>query len=226
MITIIVPTLNESENISRFFEKIAKVKFKYELIFVDDNSSDNTRSEIKKIKKNNVKLILRKNKNRDLAKSVFLGIEKSVYENILVLDCDLQHDIKSANLMQEVFFQNKLDLVVGSRFLKKKISGNLGFFRSISSLCFIFIINILFKKKTTDPLSGFFICKKKIILKNKKNYFLNGYKILFDILYNSNKDLKKADIQINFGKRIVGSSKLNIKIVVIFIKQLFYTFLR
>mgnify|MGYP003705826201 FL=1 len=226
MITIIVPTLNESENISRFFEKIAKVKFKYELIFVDDNSSDNTRSEIKKIKKNNVKLILRKNKNRDLAKSVFLGIEKSVYENILVLDCDLQHDIKSANLMQEVFFQNKLDLVVGSRFLKKKISGNLGFFRSISSLCFIFIINILFKKKTTDPLSGFFICKKKIILKNKKNYFLNGYKILFDILYNSNQDLKKADIQINFGKRIVGSSKLNIKIVVIFIKQLFYTFLR
>jgi dolichol-phosphate mannosyltransferase len=226
MITIIVPTLNESENISRFFEKIAKVKFKYELIFVDDNSSDNTRSEIKKIKKNNVKLILRKNKNRDLAKSVFLGIEKSVYENILVLDCDLQHDIKSANLMQKVFFQNKLDLVVGSRFLKKKISGNLGFFRSISSLCFIFIINILFKKKTTDPLSGFFICKKKIILKNKKNYFLNGYKILFDILYNSNKDLKKADIQINFGKRIVGSSKLNIKIVVIFIKQLFYTFLR
>ena len=163
MITIIVPTLNESENISRFFEKIAKVKFKYELIFVDDNSSDNTRSEIKKIKKNNVKLILRKNKNRDLAKSVFLGIEKSVYENILVLDCDLQHDIKSANLMQKVFFQNKLDLVVGSRFLKKKISGNLGFFRSISSLCFIFIINILFKKKTTDPLSGFFICKKKII---------------------------------------------------------------
>ena len=226
MITIIVPTLNESENISRFFEKIAKVKFKYELIFVDDNSSDNTRSEIKKIKKNNVKLILRKNKNRDLAKSVFLGIEKSVYENILVLDCDLQHDIKSANLMQKVFFKNKLDLVVGSRFLKKKISGNLGFFRSISSLCFIFIINILFKKKTTDPLSGFFICKKKIILKNKKNYFLNGYKILFDILYNSNKDLKKADIQINFGKRIVGSSKLNIKIVVIFIKQLFYTFLR
>ena len=226
MITIIVPTLNESENISRFFEKIAKVKFKYELIFVDDNSSDNTRSEIKKIKKNNVKLILRKNKNRDLAKSVFLGIEKSVYENILVLDCDLQHDIKSANLMQKVFFQNKLDLVVGSRFLKKKISGNLGFFRSISSLCFIFIINILFKKKTTDPLSGFFICKKKIILKNKKNYFLNGYKILFDIIYNNNKDLKKADIQINFGKRIVGSSKLNIKIVVIFIKQLFYTFLR
>ena len=226
MITIIVPTLNESENISRFFEKIAKVKFKYELIFVDDNSSDNTRSEIKKIKKNNVKLILRKNKNRDLAKSVFLGIEKSVYVNILVLDCDLQHDIKSANLMQKVFFQNKLDLVVGSRFLKKKISGNLGFFRSISSLCFIFIINILFKKKTTDPLSGFFICKKKIILKNKKNYFLNGYKILFDILYNSNQDLKKADIQINFGKRIVGSSKLNIKIVVIFIKQLFYTFLR
>jgi dolichol-phosphate mannosyltransferase len=226
MISIIVPTLNESENVLKFFEKTTKIRFKYELIFVDDNSSDNTRDKIRSFKKNNVRVILRKSKNRDLSKSVFLGIEKSMYENILVLDCDLQHDIQSANLMQKIFFQNKLDLVVGSRFLKKKISGNLGFFRSISSLCFIFIINIIFKKKTTDPLSGFFICKKKIILKNKKNYFLNGYKILFDIIYNSNQDLKKADIQINFGKRITGSSKLNIKIVVIFIKQLFYTFLR
>ena len=120
MISIIVPTLNESENVHKFFEKTTKIRFKYELIFVDDNSSDNTRDKIRSFKKNNVRVILRKSKNRDLSKSVFLGIEKSMYENILVLDCDLQHDIQSANLMQKIFFQNKLDLVVGSRFLKKK----------------------------------------------------------------------------------------------------------
>tara|TARA_B110000483_G_C17669367_1_gene341210 strand:+ start:242 stop:394 length:153 start_codon:yes stop_codon:yes gene_type:complete len=49
MISIIVPTLNESENIPKFFEKTAKIKFKHEFIFVNDNSSDNTRDEIKKI---------------------------------------------------------------------------------------------------------------------------------------------------------------------------------
>ena len=50
MISIIVPTLNESENVNKFFEKTTKIRFKYELIFVDDNSSDNTRDKIRSFK--------------------------------------------------------------------------------------------------------------------------------------------------------------------------------
>lgn len=223
MISIIVPTLNESKNIEKFINNLKKINFKYELIFVDDNSWDDTKKIIKKIKKKNIKFILRKNKIRDLSKSVMMGIEKSLYNYILVLDCDLQHDIQNANKMRKILIEKKMDLVVGSRFLNTKYSGNLGFFRSLFSLIFIIIINFLFKKKTTDPLSGFFICKKKIILLNKKKYFLKGYKILFDILYNGNHKLKISDVQIAFQKRNLGVSKLNLRIVKIFIDQLFFT---
>ena len=38
MISIIVPTLNESKNIEKFIDNLKKINFKYELIFVDDNS--------------------------------------------------------------------------------------------------------------------------------------------------------------------------------------------
>ena len=58
MISIIVPTLNESQNIPKFLRQLKKIKFKYELIFVDDNSWDDTDNLIKKIK--NVKFIKRK----------------------------------------------------------------------------------------------------------------------------------------------------------------------
>ena len=223
MISIIVPTLNESKNIEKFINNLKKINFKHELIFVDDNSWDDTKKIIKKIKKKNIKFILRKKKIRDLSKSVMMGIKKSSYNYILVLDCDLQHDIQNANAMMKILVKKKLDLVIGSRFLNSKYSGNLGFFRSLFSLIFIFVINFLFKKKTTDPLSGYFLCKKEIILKNKKNYFLKGYKILFDILYNGNQSLKINDVQISFQKRNSGVSKLNLRIVKIFIDQLFFS---
>ena len=43
MISIIVPTLNESKNILKFLDEIKNINFKYELIFVDDNSWDGTK---------------------------------------------------------------------------------------------------------------------------------------------------------------------------------------
>ena len=52
---------------------------------------------------------------------------------------------------------------------------------------------------------------------------MKGYKILFDILYNGNHKLKISDVQIAFQKRNLGVSKLNLRIVKIFIDQLFFT---
>ena len=160
MISIIVPTLNESENIPKFLKNLIKIRFKYELIFVDDNSWDNTQNIIKKIKNKRIKFILRKDKIRDLSKSVMLGIENSKYNYVLVLDCDLQHDIKNANKMVNTLLKKNLDLVIGSRFLKTKYSGNLGFFRSLFSVFFIILINFLFKKKQVIHCQVFFYVKK------------------------------------------------------------------
>lgn len=226
MISIIVPTYNESKNILKFYKNIKKIKFKYELIFVDDRSTDNSTKIFQKIKNKKVKFIIRKSKKRDLSRSVILGVKNAKYDNVMIMDCDLQHSFNDTINLKKKFFKDNLDLVIGSRFLKKKYFGNIFLLRSISSLLFILFINLFFKKETTDPLSGFFICKKKIILNNKKNYFIKGYKILFDIIYNSNCEIIKKDVQINFKKRIHGKSKLNIRIVLIFIRQIIYTKLR
>lgn len=47
MISIVVPTYNESKNINKFIKRLFKLKYKYELIFVDDNSSDDTLKKVK-----------------------------------------------------------------------------------------------------------------------------------------------------------------------------------
>ncbi len=224
MISILTPTLNEEKNIPLFIKELKKLKFNYELIFIDDNSKDNTDDVVKKFLSKKIKFIKRKSKNRDLSQSIILGVKKAKYNYVLVLDCDLQHNVASANNMYKKIIKDNFDIVIGSRFLKEKYSGNLGYVRSLFSVSFIFLINFFLEKKTSDPLSGYFICKKDIISKYKKNFFNKGYKILFDIIYNGKKNLNIFDIQILFKKRIYGKSKLNFKIVNLFIKQLFYTF--
>lgn len=225
MISVIIPTLNEALNVPLIIYEIRKINLKCEIIFVDDNSIDNTVSIVEKYANKNIKLIKRLRKPRDLSKSVILGIKKAKYRYIMVVDCDLQHNLNIVNSMQKIITSGKFDIVIGSRFLKEKYSGNLGYMRSLFSRLFIFLINLFLEKKSTDPLSGFFMCDKKIILNYQKNFYLRGYKILFDILYNGNKTLKIKDFQINFKKRIHGKSKLGLKIVMIFIRQFLYTYL-
>ena len=66
-------------------------------------------------------------------------------------------------------------------------------------------------------MSGFFIFKKKIYVKNKRKLYGRGYKILFDLLYSTNEKLKVFDVDINFRARSIGTSKMNLKIMYILI---------
>ena len=139
------------------------------------------------------------------------------------MDCDLQHDTKYISKMWYKYKKYNLDLIIGSRFEKKSYYGNLGLFRSQISKFAIFVINWIFGKKTSDPLSGFFICKKKLIIKYHKYFYARGYKILFDIIYNGQKKLSVKDQNIVFKKRKFEKSKFNLTIIRLFFTQILYT---
>jgi hypothetical protein len=61
------------------------------------------------------------------------------------------------------------------------------------------------------------------LLKFEKSFFLNGYKILFDIIYNGKTNLVIGHQDIKFDKRKYEKSKFNLRIIVIFLRQLIYT---
>ena len=60
-------------------------------------------------------------------------------------------------------------------------------------------------------MSGFFLFKKNIYLKNKRYFFGKGYKILADILFNSRSKIKVNDYIIIFDRRFKDKSKMNLK---------------
>ena len=227
--SIVIPILNEERNLAQLIKRVNKSfkKFKFEIIFVDDNSCDKTHYLLNKFKKkyNFVNYYIRK-KIPDLSLSCLLGFAKSKYSIIIVMDGDLQHDPKYLPKMATIFQKNKLDFLVGARNFNKFNIPGLSKLRFIASKILIYIFFILVGKKTKDPMSGFFMFRKKIYLNNKKKLFSKGYKILPDLLYSNKNILKVKDINIVFNLRSKGKSKMNIKVLINIIFFIFFNFYR
>ena len=210
-ISIIIPVYKELNNIEKLSLKIQKYlkNTTYEVIFVDDSSNDGSKELLKKINKKykNFNYIVRK-KNRDLSQSCFEGIEKAKYDYIQIMDGDLQHNPKYITNLKNILIKKNVDLVVGGRNLITGENPGLPFVRRMSSILIVFMFYI-FGKKTIDPMSGFFLFKKKIYNKNKKYLFGKGYKILADLLFNSKSNILVSDYIITFDLRFKDKSKMN-----------------
>ena len=120
---VIIPTLNEENNILKLYNKILKTKTNLDILFIDDNSSDNTRLIIQKLSKKNkkIKFIFRNNKkgigsaHKDAIKYAY----KKKYNLIITMDADGTHDPKYFKQMIKKAYTN--DYVITSRFKKKDL---------------------------------------------------------------------------------------------------------
>lgn len=223
IVSIVVPTYKEKENISSLFDRIFKVlktnKISGEIIVVDDNSQDGTEEVVNKYIKNGfpVKLIVRKDE-RGLASACIEGFKKAQGNILLVMDADLQHPPeKVPELINSI--QNGADIAIASRFVEGGSTGEFGLGRRIVSKGASGLANLLFKeiKNIKDKESGFFAFKKEVIegveLKPK------GYKILLEILILGNFE-KTVEVGYEFGERNAGESKLGVSTIFSYISHL------
>ena len=123
--SVILPTLNEAGHIADLIKKInsvfLEINEKFEIIVVDDSSSDGTdklcNEMVEEFK--NFKFFSRKGLKKNLANSISLGIQKSIYENIIWMDADFQHP---PDFFKQFHIQkDKYDVLIFSRFLKDSV---------------------------------------------------------------------------------------------------------
>lgn len=208
--SIIIPTFNEKNNIYELIKKIEKsISVNYEIIFADDNSTDGTLKELKKYKNKNIKFIINRGPN-NLSKCVIMAVHRSRYEHLIIMDADLQHDPKYINQLIDIQNKKNSDIVVGCRDFKK-IEG-LSLIRFIASKILIKIIFITVGKIISDPMSGFFLIKKKIFIKSIPKLYAKGFKILIDLI-SVNKTCKIHIFKIKFRNRVKHKSKMNLKVL-------------
>ena len=164
--TVIVPFYNEAKNISSFnyelinnLKKIDNGKRNLEIIYVDDGSSDETFNELKKLSINTVEtLIIKHRTNLSQSAAINTGIGQSKYENIVIMDGDLQNDPNDlAKMVSE--FEKGTDMLIGWR---KHRKDNF-FLRTLPSTIANFIVRLFSRSKIHDHGCAFKILKKEII---------------------------------------------------------------
>ena len=228
-ISIILPTLNEVDNISSIIKKIINLSgnFLIEIIVVDDASTDGTTSLVKKFSQedNRIRLINRYGRN-GLSSAIKEGILSASGDVIAVMDTDGQHQVESLyEAIEELLVADK-DLIIGSRFLNSSLISGLSDKRKKGSL----VANSLAKfslsreySKLTDIMSGFIVFKSQTVLKLVERIDVNGFKFLYELLSVSKGTLDCKEIPLNFMPRKFGESKLDIAIVWDFLVSLIHS---
>ncbi|OIP57099.1 MAG: glycosyltransferase [Candidatus Levybacteria bacterium CG_4_10_14_0_2_um_filter_36_16] len=152
--SIVIPVLNEEESIEELFVKIRevfkKIKTGYEVIFVDDGSTDSSLQILKNLEKSNkdVKLFsFRRNMGKPYA--LMQGFKKAKGEFIVTLDADLQDDPSNIPTMRSKLDEDNFDLVTGWRKNRKDT-----FFKKITSKIFNKVVSLMFGVKVHDLNSG------------------------------------------------------------------------
>lgn len=131
-LSVVVPVMNEEDNVAPMIDAVdnALSAYDYELIFVDDGSTDATREKIKSHLNDRIKLVeLRKNYGQSTAMTA--GIDHCQGQFITMLDGDLQNDPSDIPMMLEKLVQEDWDVVAGNRanrqdgMLLRKIPSNI-----------------------------------------------------------------------------------------------------
>lgn len=207
MISIIIPTYNEKENIKNLIVEISNIfkknKIKGEIIIVDDNSPDGTGKIAENmIKKYRVKVLRRKGK-LGLSSAVVAGF-KAAKGNILgVMDADFSHPPEIIPELIKPILNENIDFVIGSRHVKGGGIENWPLLRKIISKGATLLARIVTDVK--DPMSGLFFLKKSVIKSIK--FDSKGFKICLEILVKGNyKSIR--EVPYIFKDRRAGKSKL------------------
>ena len=213
-LSVVIPTFKERGNISPLVHRLnaALVGIRWEVIFVDDDSPDNTADLVKSIALNDSRVrCLRRVGRRGLAGACIEGMLASAASYVAVMDADLQHDEKILpQMLREV--RAGADLTVGSRYLAGAAEAGFAAGRDTLSWLATSMARRLTGVTLADPLSGFFMMRRNAFDALASGLSPQGFKILLDIVISGLGRLRVTEVPYVFAQRVSGESKLDAQI--------------
>ena len=213
LVSIIIPTYQECENIPYIVERIVNTMkplvCSFEIIIVDDHSGDGTDEKIKELANAGtpVRLITRHGE-RGLSSAVIRGFDEAKGDLLVCIDADLSHAPEALPHLLMALCDGDTEFVIGSRYVPGGSTDETwGVFRRLNSL----IATLLARAFTSvkDPMSGFFAMPREVF---KRAVSLNpiGYKIGLELIVKCSCS-KIREVPIHFANRTRGKSKLTLQ---------------
>jgi dolichol-phosphate mannosyltransferase len=221
---VIVPTLNEFQNIAALLDGIMTADARLHAIVVDDGSSDGTDKAVQDKAQeysdsagSRIHLIER-GKKMGYASAVQDGMRlamKSGATRILQMDADFSHDPKRLPALIEKSEREDLDLVIGSRYVPGGGTENWGLDRKILSGGANLLVRTLLGLKVRDCTGGFRCWKRELIERaGVLDLKVEGYAFLFITMDRcARQNAKVGEVPIIFVDRQYGKSKMSRRII-------------
>ena len=165
ILSIIVPVYNEEKTIIKILEKIknnSSSLFKYEVIVIEDGSTDQS----KKLLENNKHLfdkLLVNETNKGKGFSVKRGLSNASGTHIIFQDADFEYDPADFKKFEKIFLDFDADGIIGSRFVYSNYTRSHNILNKIANTFLTFMFNLLYNTTFTDIYSCYFAFKKNLL---------------------------------------------------------------
>ena len=191
ILSIIIPVYNEENTIIEILSKIKKNSsnlFKYEVIVVDDGSTDKTKMLLENNKNLFDKLLINE-KNNGKGFSIKKGLSHASGSHIIFQDADLEYNPSDFKKFEKIFSEFDADGIIGSRFNYDGYTRSHNILNKIGNKVLTFVFNIFFNTTFTDIYSCYFAFKKDLLSVDdlKTNGFEQHAEILCKIIKKGNK---------------------------------------
>ena len=208
-ITVILPTLNEAENLPDVVARIAAALEgrDFDILVVDDNSRDSTPQVCAELAgRFPLSLRVRTQPKDGLSGAVLEGMARASGDCIVVMDADLQHPPEKIPELLVPLESGEADFVVGSRYVPGgSMHESWGLFRQMNSKMATLLARP-FAGSTHDPMSGFFALRRETFEQAERLTPL-GYKVGLELMCKCRAQ-NVREVPIHFSTRTHGQSKL------------------
>ena len=216
---VVLPTYNESDNLTGIVESIIQHAPTTHILIVDDNSPDGTgelADELSRARSNQV-FVLHRARKEGLGQAYVDGFRFALardYEIIVQMDADFSHDPKYLPTFFEAIQTN--DLVIGSRYIDGISVVNWDLKRLILSKAASFYVRLITRMPIADTTTGFKCWRREALASiGLDRLFSNGYVFLAEMSYRAyRKGMRIKEVPIIFVERRLGRSKMNAGIMV------------
>lgn len=210
-LAIVIPTLNERDNVEPLLAALdrALAGRSWEAIFVDDGSTDGTPQTIEAIarRRRDVRLIRRFGR-RGLSTAILEGMLATTAPAIASIDADMQHDEAILPRLHDAVLAGA-DVAIGTRYAEGGSTGDWAASRVRKSAFATRLAAMVTKTRVSDPMSGFFVVRREVILDAVPSMSGVGFKVLLDLLASSPSPLRVVEVPYTFRPRVAGASKLD-----------------
>lgn len=229
MISIVIPTLNEVDNVELLVEKIhEEVDRDHEIVFVDHNSIDGTRKVLQELERNDKKIcLITRNRKQGIGKALKQGFEAANGNIIVQMDADFSHPVDKIESLVDRIEEGR-DVAVGSRYIKGG-SRNDPLVRRLFPWIGYYLYEFFFDLPVKDVTSGFKAYNVEAVerILREKNELPDGFHFQVETVFLLNHDFSMVEIPIDFKERRSGRPKYDLNDLkdnaILFIKKFYFS---